>query len=259
VVSKLHKDDVRGWVGSVVLHLIVGLIFFLWRMDFSLEQPEFIEVSWGAIADVPTVAPARAALGGSEGARVTMPRPSTRSIELPERSLNLGDDVLQTPRSRKIEADDTPTISRMQVAEASTGQKDRSAGLGLGDKEQFATTGSGDQTGRIAEPSPTGNVGSDISPSVSVSMTWSDGGLRSKLSGEMPTYPAGVNVETQIRIETVVAPDGSVKSLKPAQKGNTRLEDAAMRAVRLWKFEPLRQSVPQVDQVCLITFNFALK
>ncbi len=91
------------------------------------------------------------------------------------------------------------------------------------------------------------------------SMNWLNGGVRRKLRGALPTYPPGANVEAQIDILAIVTPDGSVKSVQPAQKGNSRLEDAAMGKLRYWKFEPLRSSVPQIDQTCVVTFNFKLK
>jgi len=60
-------------------------------------------------------------------------------------------------------------------------------------------------------------------------------------------------------MEAVVTPDGKVKSVRPAQKGNARLEDAASRVLRTWRFEPLPRAFPQRDQRCLVTFNFTLR
>jgi hypothetical protein len=91
------------------------------------------------------------------------------------------------------------------------------------------------------------------------SMSWLRGGTRRKLSGDLPRYPSGVNVEAQISILAVVTPDGSIKSVQPAQKANTQLENAAMKELRYWKFERLRSSAPQIDQTCVVTFNFKLK
>jgi len=101
--------------------------------------------------------------------------------------------------------------------------------------------------------------GSGLGDSFGYSMSWLRGGTRRKLSGNLPKYPRGVNVEAQISILTVVSPDGSVKSVQPVQKANTQLENAAMKELRYWKFEPLRPSAPQVDQNCVVTFNFKLK
>jgi len=91
------------------------------------------------------------------------------------------------------------------------------------------------------------------------SMSWLRGGVRRKLSGDLPKYPPGVNVEAQVSILAVVSPDGSVKSVQPSQKANSRLENAAMKDLRYWRFEPLRSSAPQIDQTCIVTFNFKLK
>jgi TonB family protein len=55
-----------------------------------------------------------------------------------------------------------------------------------------------------------------------------------------------------------VAPNGTVKSVKPAQKANARLEEAAMRELRRWRFEPLSRTLPQREQKCVVTFNFKL-
>lgn len=91
------------------------------------------------------------------------------------------------------------------------------------------------------------------------SMNWLLGGTRKRLSGDLPKYPEGVKVEAQISLLAVVSPDGAVKSLQPAKKGNTKLEEAAMKEVRYWRFEPLRVSQPQIDQKCEIIFLFTLK
>ena len=91
------------------------------------------------------------------------------------------------------------------------------------------------------------------------SMLWGDGGKRRLLVGDLPVYPDGVNVEAQIRIEAVVMPGGKVKSMRPVQKGNTRLEESAMSEVKDWVFEPLARNARQSDQTCVITFNFVLR
>jgi TonB family protein len=82
---------------------------------------------------------------------------------------------------------------------------------------------------------------------------------RRKISGELPKYPQGATVSAQVRIRTVVLPDGTVRSVQPEQKANSLFEEAAMKAVRSWKFEPLGSSLPQVEQTCIITFSFKLK
>ena len=257
---KLRSEDKKGWVGSVVFHLSVGLIFFFWNIDFSITEPEFIEVSWGTIADVPSATLPRPSLPGTKGSISTSALArKTRAMDLPERKFDVLDEVVNIPRSRKMDVDEQGGKVHTRVASSAKGDKEQSAGIGLGQKENFHTSGVGEYAGEVADPKATGVVGKDVGKSVSLSMQWSDGGTRQKISGNLPTYPAGVNVEAQIKIEAVVLPDGNVKSLKPAQKANTILEEAAMKEIRMWKFEPLRRSLPQREQRCLITFNFNLQ
>lgn len=91
------------------------------------------------------------------------------------------------------------------------------------------------------------------------SLQWGQGLVRRKLSGALPKYPAGVNTSGQVQILALVQPNGTVKSVQPMQKVNARLEEAAMNAVRYWKFESLPSTLAQVDQTCAITFLFKLK
>lgn len=256
---RTDRDTIRGWIGSIVLHLLIALLLFLWQVETTSGEPEFIEVNWGTLTERPVVRPSRKTSAGSQGARVASVLPDKRPVDLPERTFAGPDDILNVPPSRKLEAEDRVAKSSMRVAENTGGQKDRSTGSGTGSKESFARPGPGAFAGDIADPQTGNPAGSDVGSAVSVSMLWGDGGTRKKLSGGLPEYPEGVNVEAQIKIDATVSPDGSVKSLKPAQKGNTRLEDAAMKEVRLWRFEPLKRSSPQRDQHCVITFNFRLQ
>jgi len=94
---------------------------------------------------------------------------------------------------------------------------------------------------------------------IGYSMKWLQGGMRRRISGELPKYPSGSKVEAEIRLFAVVMPDGRIEALNPAQKADSRLEEAALKEVRYWRFEPLKASQPQVDQTCEITFLFTLK
>ncbi len=256
---KFSRDNIRGWIGSLALHALLALILFLWQVQTTSSEPEYIEVSWGSISTKPTVTPPRQGTAGSEGSTVRTVQSGKKAMDLPERTFSGPDEVLTVPSARKLDADDPPVRNAPRLAENSKGQKDRNTGLGTGRKENFTTPGSGEHGGDIADPLASGVAGNDVGNSVSVSMVWGDGGTRRKLSGALPEYPDGVNVEAQIKIEAKVLPDGSVKGLKPVQKGNTKLEDAAMKEARLWRFEPLKKSSPQRDQVCVITFNFRLR
>jgi TonB family protein len=125
---------------------------------------------------------------------------------------------------------------------------DRS-GIGSSSKPSAGTTAYGIGSGENGDGEGNG----------AFSLQWLKGMTRRKLSGELPKYPQGAAVTAQVRILTIVLPDGTVRSVQPEQKANRLLEEAAMKAVRSWRFEPLASSLPQVEQTCLITFSFKLK
>jgi outer membrane biosynthesis protein TonB len=182
----------------------------------------------------------------------------SQPVFLPERRMaNPAEEILATPRTEKLETSERGTTSGT-VERGNVGEREARSGTGLGDRDQTGLLGTTPGTSLT----PSGGVagpGGDLEKGVSFSIQWMQGGTRRKLSGDLPKYPAGTNVEAQIKILTVVLPDGSVKSTQPAQKANTAMEDAAMKEVRFWKFEPLRSSQPQQDQTCVVTFLFTLR
>lgn len=256
---KSRSENLKGWVGTLVFHLLLAIVLFLWKMNSTATEQDFIEVSLGSVSNIRAATPLRSGRAGSEGSSLSSVAPGKRVVQLPERTFAGPDEVLSVPATKKLDVDEKPLQQRSQVASNAKSQKDRGLSRGVGDKEKAMMPGAGEFAGDVVDPRASGVSGGDIGNSVSVSMQWSGGGTRKKVSGGMPEYPKGVNVEAQIKIETVVTPGGGVRSLKPAQKGNTKLEEAAMGAVRLWKFEPLRKSSPQKDQTCIVTFNFLLR
>lgn len=128
---------------------------------------------------------------------------------------------------------------------------------GVGSNIHNIIGGEGDNGG--GQGGDADKFGSGMGEGYGYSMSWLRGGTRRKISGALPKYPPGVNVEAQIGILAVVTPDGSIKSVQPVRKANTQLENAAMKELRYWKFEPLRSSAPQIDQTCIVTFNFKLR
>jgi hypothetical protein len=127
-----------------------------------------------------------------------------------------------------------------------------SSGIGSAGKPAPGLYGTGGRDG-------TDFYGNGEGGGIGYSMKWLAGGMRRKVAGELPKYPEGSRVEAEIRLFAVVDPTGAIEALHPAQKADSRLEDAALKEVRYWRFEPLKASQPQVDQTCEITFLFTLK
>jgi outer membrane biosynthesis protein TonB len=135
-----------------------------------------------------------------------------------------------------------------------------SSSLGFPGGEKNAVGKPGIPTGsEVASPFNAGGAGSSIGDNISYNVQWAGGRSRNLISGDLPKYPPGVNVNAQIRLRVVVQPRGTVKSIQPLRKGDTRLENAAIKEVRLWRFQSLQSAQPALDQVCTVIFNFKVK
>ena len=75
----------------------------------------------------------------------------------------------------------------------------------------------------------------------------------------MPSYPEGVNKQVDIRLRFSIMPDGTVGTILPLIKADTRLENAAINSLRQWRFEPLDPSQKQVEQTAVIVFPYRLQ
>jgi len=84
---------------------------------------------------------------------------------------------------------------------------------------------------------------------------WGGGGNRTVLFKKLPKYPPGVNTEAEIRVKFTVSSDGTVRTAYPLQKGDPLLEKEALKAIRQWRFNPLKDDK---EMYGIITFTFRL-
>jgi TonB family protein len=254
----MQKEQTAGVVGSLLFHTFVGVVLFFWVIPEPREIPEFVELSWGSSASF--LGPAAGSEGSSQPPPAGVSQASSTSelpVVLPERRTLKDNDLLTVPRREKLSVNDVPGGTKLSPKGAPNLRRDQpQSGAGSGQVAGSREgTGIGGKPGQGLEEGPGTSAGSGVS----MGMEWSGGGTRRKLSGALPAYPAGEANEAQIRLEAVVTPEGRVKTVRPMQKANARMEDAALREVRLWTFEPLSPGVAQKDQTCLITFNFRLR
>lgn len=254
-----------AWIGTGVLHLLALLVLVVWRIESTAGATDFVEVELMKLPPPPVPAPepmsiANPRAASRRGKPVLAPGKSSRlasRVKLPERSSLSREQVFSLPPTKKIDAHEG-TTSSTRTTGAGVGKKEARSGISGKKAEQSLAVGRA--TGKSATGSldGVGTVARDIGKALFGSVQWIGGGKRKKVSGDPPRYPAGVNVQAQIKIEAVVSPNGTVKSTKPVQKANARLEDAAMRELRRWRFEPLPRTLPQREQRCVVTFNFKL-
>ena len=85
---------------------------------------------------------------------------------------------------------------------------------------------------------------------------WGGGGNRVVMSKVIPRLPPGSNTSAVIKLRFTVRPDGTVASVLPMQKGEPTYEQAAMAALRKWRFNPL---TIDRDMVGTISFYFKIQ
>ena len=79
-----------------------------------------------------------------------------------------------------------------------------------------------------------------VNPSVAQSDSSTSEGSRKLVTEVAPVYPAlakQINVRGSVKLEAVVAGDGTVKSVS-AKGGHPVLVEAAQQAVKKWKYAP---------------------
>lgn len=263
---KMSNETTQGWIGSLILHALLFLLLLFLTVPEIILQDEFIELSWGALAAVtsqpapqPPSKPVEPQVVAAATQKPTAPKMSSQLIVLPERRIpDPSPEVLRMPQAEKMETADRSAGNQKNPA-VGTGDRDALSGRNLGERESRGTSDARSPIAADVSSIGAGSVVGDVDSGQLLSIQWKEGGTRRKISGDLPKYPSGVNVEAQVKILATVIPDGSVKFVQPAQKANTRLEDVAMAEIRYWRFEPLKSSLPQVDQICEITFLFRLR
>ncbi len=260
-----------GWVGSLSIHVAVAVALYFSYFNPPDPQIKYIEISLGTLpggeGNLPKMSlPVQGdpdVISDDQIQRVNNP------VALPGRKyFPLAEDVIHLPSTKKTVLLD-PTSPLTLSNKISVGKDDRRSSNfvsnSLGKKETPFGSASGDLngTGVVAGRSGTGKggygSGDGIGDGISFGIQWANGVSRKLISGNLPAYPSGVEISAQIKLKVTVFPDGRVKSAVPAQKGETKLENAAISNVKFWQFEPLLNAQPQVEQICDVTFNFKLK
>ncbi len=75
----------------------------------------------------------------------------------------------------------------------------------------------------------------------------------------IPPYPEGYNIETDVKVEIWVSPDGRVERLALLKKGGNIFDQITLDALREWRFERLPPHLPQQTQNGVVTFTYRLR
>jgi TonB family protein len=259
-MERASRELQTGWTFSIIFHALLAVLMMYLTVRQYIPEPQFVEMTWGMltsrnspIPEIPAAERASHKSSVTEGS-------TNESMNLPSRKfLDLPDEVISLRDKKKAITAENPIASSRAGKLSVNEQRSSTVSSGQSVNENTAGKSTSRSNTQVAVPFGSGTDAGGFGDNISMVVQWAGGGSRKLLAGDMPSYPPGVNISAQIKLKVTVLPDGSVKSAAPAQKGDTRLENAAIAKVKLWQFEPLLSAQPQIEQLCTVTFNFTLK
>jgi outer membrane biosynthesis protein TonB len=255
-----NREIRTGWVASILFHIAIAVMLFFSTFRQYIPEPQFVEMTWGDVTSLNAPVPDIPSQKNAAREEQQQAEEADNSVALPSRNyLDLPDEVISIKQNKRTISADAPSTTGRSGKISAEERQTTVLSSGLGTKENVVGRSSGTSNVQSAMPLGAGEQGGGLGSSVAFAVQWAGGGNRKLLSGDVPVYPPGVNVAAQIKLKVRVMPNGTVRSVAPAQKGDTRLENAAINKVKLWRFEPLLSSQVQSEQDCSITFNFTLR
>jgi outer membrane biosynthesis protein TonB len=219
---------------SLLIHMILLALFLLIKITLDYTPKEYVELTFGTSGEV-----------GSSGAigtqikqveEVAKPQPKNQTQNRSEQVKDV-----RLPKAKNTSEDNIikPADKEKEVASNNKTKTEESANSDVTAEGQ----------GNKAEG--TGSFGYDID--------WGGKGKRQIYSYEIPPYPEGVQKEIDIRLKFTILPDGTVGTILPLTKADTKLENAAINSLRQWRFEPLSSGQKQLEQTAVIVFPYRLQ
>ena len=219
---------------SLLIHLILLGLFLLIKITLDYAPKEYVELTFGTSGEI-----------GSSGAigtqikkieEVSKPQPKNqtenKSLEVKEVDLPKAKNTSEENNIKPADKEKETTKSNKTKTEENENSK-------------VTTEGQGNKA------EGTGSFGYDID--------WGGKGKRQIYSYIIPEYPEGVQKEIDIRLKFSILPDGTVGTILPLAKADTKLENAAISSLRQWRFEPLSPGQKQMEQTAVIVFPYRLQ
>ena len=249
--NRVSREWKSGAIALLIHGVLVGVLALI-VVRAEIQPPEFVELNIGRLSQ----------------------QQITRMIEQSERAMETTapEQRMQTPQ-RRLPRIDVPAISPTDVerrllpdnvaldAEKHSVTPPRPAGQGLpsvstvieGDRKMLYEGAHVDVGPRPGEGIESEHVGSDIQPVFLIEGELTGRKFHEATLTEVPEIPA----RTQVQLELVVAPNGSIVSVIVARKENAELETFAVNYVRRSRFDSLSPDAPQENQTGRMTITFA--
>jgi TonB family protein len=269
-IKKL-SDFNKSVLLSVAFHIVLMLLFLLFRSGLDFPDQEFAEIGFVAAstsrayrpspAQNSTPAKSETPQGQQEA---PAPPPSTQPkqeakappVNLPKRRMMEDEDPdLRKRDSGKLTPaqENSKVTPRDDVYDSDSMQKQVAERASRG--KDFSQPSQSRDTG--ASSSPASDVGVD-SKNQPYTLE-GDASKRTIVNQVLPEYPPGLQREAVVKIRFWVLPDGRVGAMIPVQKGDPQLEEITMKAIRQWRFNSLPPGEEQENVQGVITFVYKLQ
>ena len=227
------KSSGISYTISLAFHAIVVLLFLLINLSFDYVPSEYIELSFG-ISD-------QTGSSGAQGNKINIiketPKPSEK-----EQSKEKNPEVKEVDLPIAINTEDENVIKPANNEKEFAEERN---------EINTETVVSNSKSSEEGNSSVEGNFGFDID--------WGGKGTRKIYSFILPQYPEGVKKEVNIKLRFTILPDGTVGTIVPVMKADSRLENAAINSLRQWRFEALSSNQRQAEQTAVIVFPYRLQ
>jgi hypothetical protein len=245
-----RSDSHIGWILSLMVHGLLIMAFVMTNFELKPFDLDYTPVTFAPLAEIkPGGGPTSPKWGGAQPL-----------VELPKRPmLNETSPLLKLPESNR----------QAVIAPVTSGKPNLSSleSLHPGQRMPLQAIVSGKKERAPIKPVPisdaalygqrTDIVGDQLANEDMFTLAW-DGPARVRTSGITPEFPVGLNNAATVRLELIVAPDGSVISVRPLTKGLPQLEQVSIAALKTWRFNSLDKGLAQQNQKGIITFIFQL-
>jgi len=218
---------------SFVLHVAAIFLFLIINLSFDYTPSEYVEVSFG-ISD-------ESGSSGAEGSKINIIKEIT------------------TPSEKEQTTEKNPEVKEVELPEA-INTEDENIIKPANDDNEIAEERSELSTEPTTSNSKTSEEGnSEVDGKFGFDIDWGGKGTRKIYSFILPQYPGGVKKEVNIKLQFTILPDGTVGTIIPKIKADTRLENAAINSLRQWRFEALSSNQKQIEQTAVIVFPYRLQ
>jgi len=228
------KSSGISYTISFVLHSLAILLFLFINLSFDYLPSEYIDLSFGNSGQEGS--------SGAQGNKISIIKEIPKQSEK-EQSKDKSPEVKEVDLPVAVNTEDEnvikPANNEKEISEESN------------DLNTEVSTSNFNNGEEGNNSSAEGNFGFDID--------WGGKGTRKIYSFILPQYPEGVKKEVNIKLQFTILPDGTVGTIIPKMKADTRLENAAINSLRQWRFEALSSNQRQVEQNAVIVFPYRLQ